>query len=302
MGTPDFAVPCLEALLGSKHEVISVFTKVDKPVGRQQKLMFSEVKKCALKNNIDVFQPTKLKDDETKNYISNLNPELIVVVAYGKILPEYILNYPKYGCINMHGSLLPKYRGAAPIQWSVINGEKETGITAMYMDKGLDTGDIILQNKIDIAENETSEQLFDRMKILAADTLLETIDLLETDKIRRQKQDDSQASYAPMLNAELSPIDFNKAALEVHNKIRGLNSWPGAYTKLGSKKLKIHLSTLSDKESQGVAKVVSTIPFIIGCGDGKTIEIKEVQLEGKKRMTAHDFIIGSHIKVGDTLG
>ncbi len=302
MGTPDFAVPCLLALLENNHQVCSVFTQTDKAVGRKQKIVFSDVKKCAIENNIEVFQPTKLKNDETKKYLEKMAPELIVVVAYGKILPEYILNYPKYGCINIHGSLLPKYRGAAPIQWSVINGEQETGVTSMYMDKGLDTGDMIIKNKIKIGNDETSGQLYDRMKLLAADTLIETIKLIENNQVPRQKQNDSDASFAPMLSPELSPIDFNKTASEVHNKIRGLNPWPGAYTKINGKKLKIYLSSQSDKSCEVAGVVVSTKPFVVACGDGKSIEIKEVQLEGKKRMSAANFMMGSHLKAGDTLG
>ncbi len=302
MGTPDFAVPCLLSLIKSNHDVCSVFTQTDKAVGRQQKIIFSDVKKCAIENNIEVFQPDKLKSDETKKYLEQVSPELIVVVAYGKILPEYILNYPKYGCINIHGSLLPKYRGAAPIQWSILNGEKETGVTSMYMDKGLDTGDIILKNKIKIEKDETSGQLYDRMKVLAADTLIKTINLIETKQAPRQKQENNNATFAPMLSPELSPIDFNKTASEVHNKIRGLNPWPGAYTKVDGKKLKIHLSTQSAEKSHGAGVVISVKPFTVGCGDGKSIEIKEVQLEGKKRMPADKFIIGSHLKIGDILG
>ncbi len=302
MGTPDFADACLKALVKNKFNVAAVFTKPDKPVGRAQKVVFSQVKQSAIKYNIPVFQPTTLKDDSCKNILEEINPDLIVVVAYGKILPKYILDYPKYKCINIHGSLLPKYRGAAPIQWSVLNGEKQTGVTAMYMDEGMDTGNIILQNKIEIGENETSSELFDRMKTLAADTLIETLNLVKLGKIKSTKQDDTLATYAPMLSKGISKIDFSKSALQVHNKIRGLNSWPSAYTVLNGKKLKIHLSNLSSLKAKNAGVVISLNPFVVGCGDNNSIEIKEVQLEGKKKMSASDFIRGSHLKINDTLG
>lgn len=302
MGTPDFANACLKALVENKFNVTAVFTKPDKPVGRAQKVVFSQVKQSAINYNIPVYQPTNLKDDSCKKALEEINPDLIVVVAYGKILPKYILDYPKYKCINIHGSLLPKYRGAAPIQWSVLNGEKQTGVTAMYMDEGMDTGDIILQNKIKIGEDETSSELFDRMKILAADTLIETLNLVKLGKIKSTKQNDALATYAPMLSKDISKIDFSKNALQVHNKIRGLNSWPSAYTMFKGKKLKIHLSNLSNLKAKKVGQIVSLNPFVVGCGDNNSIEIKEVQLEGKKRMSASDFIRGSHLKINDTLG
>ena len=302
MGTPDFADACFKALVDNKFNVTAVFTKPDKPVGRAQKVVFSQVKQSAINYNIPVYQPTNLKDDSCKKALEEINPDLIVVVAYGKILPKYILDYPKYKCINIHGSLLPKYRGAAPIQWSVLNGEKQTGVTAMYMDEGMDTGDIILQNKIKIGENETSSELFDRMKVLAADTLIETLNLVKNNKVKSQKQDQTLATYAPMLSKDISKIDFNKSALQVHNKIRGLNSWPSAYTIFKGKKLKIHLSSLSSLKAEKAGLVISLNPFVVGCGDNNSIEIKEVQLEGKKKMSASDFIRGSHLKINDTLG
>lgn len=302
MGTPDFADACLKALVENKFNITAVFTKPDKPVGRAQKVVFSQVKQSAIKYKIPVYQPKTLKDDSCKKILEKINPDLIVVVAYGKILPKYILDYPKYKCINIHGSLLPKYRGAAPIQWSVLNGEKQTGVTSMYMDEGMDTGDIILQNKIEIGENETSSELFDRMKILAANTLVETLNLIKSGKIKSKKQDSNLATYAPMLNKDISKIDFSKSAIQVHNKIRGLNSWPSAYTVFNGKKLKIHLSSLSNLKAQKIGEIVSLDPFVVGCGDNNTIEIKEVQLEGKKKMPACDFIRGSHLKIKDTLG
>lgn len=302
MGTPDFADACLKALVENKFNVTAVFTKPDKPVGRAQKVVFSQVKQSAIKYNIPVFQPTTLKNDSCKNILEEIDPDLIVVVAYGKILPKYILDYPKYKCINIHGSLLPRYRGAAPIQWSVLNGETQTGVTSMYMDEGMDTGDIILQNKIKIGENETSNELFDRMKTLAANTLVETLNLVKLGKIKSTKQNDTLATYAPMLSKSISKIDFSKSALQVHNKIRGLNSWPSAYTIFKGKKLKIHLSSLSNLKAKKAGQIVSLNPFVVGCGDNNSIEIKEVQLEGKRRMSAKDFIMGSHLKINDTLG
>lgn len=302
MGTPDFAVPSLEVLINSGHEVSCVFTQTDKPVGRKQILTFSKVKECAIKNGIEVYQPKTLRTEESINKVKEISPDVIVVVAYGKILPKEILDYPKYGCINIHGSLLPKYRGAAPIQWSVINGEKEAGVTSMFMDVGLDTGDMLIKKSTEILPNETSGELYDRLKVIGAKVLIETLNNLQENKIQRIKQDDSQMTLAPMLSKELSSIDFNKSAKEIHNLIRGLNPWPIAKTILKGKGLKIYKSEVSNEKGSTPGEIVSIIPLVVSCGNGQSIELKEVQLEGKKRMAAKDFVPGAHIKVGDTLG
>jgi methionyl-tRNA formyltransferase len=288
-------------LINSKHKVVGVFTQSDKKRGRSQEICFSEVKKCALKNGIDIFQPKTLKDGNALKVLEIYKPDLIVVVAYGKILPKEVLNFPKFGCINIHGSLLPQYRGAAPIQWSVINGETVTGVTSMYMDEGLDTGDIILTRETEILKNETSGELFDRLKTISKDLLLETINLIENGSAKRIKQDESQMSLAPMLSKEISKIDFRKSADEVHNLIRGLNPWPVAMTKLCGKNLKIYSSLRSDINSKIPGEIISLNPLVIACGKG-SIEVKEVQLEGKKRMKACDFVLGSKLKAGDILG
>lgn len=245
MGTPDFAVPGLRRLIEDGHEVAGVFTQPDKPKGRKQILTMPPVKKLALEHHIAVFQPQKMRDGSAYAILKDLSPDLIVVVAYGKILPEDILNLPRYGCINIHGSLLPRYRGAAPIQWSVINGEKVTGVTAMQMDAGLDTGDMLGTVQTEIGENETSGELYERLAQLGASLLSQTIADIAAGRAKRTPQDDALSSYAPMLSKELSPIDWHKSAAVVHNQVRGLSPWPGASTRLEGKILKIHRTVLA---------------------------------------------------------
>jgi len=297
MGTPEFAVPTLETIIKT-DEVVAVITQPDKPQGRKMIEMPPPVKVTAIKHNIPVFQPQSLKNNEVANILVEYNPELIVVVAYGKILPEYILNYPKYGCINVHASLLPKYRGAGPIQWAVINGEKETGITTMYMEKGLDTGDMILKKKTQIREYETAGELHDRLKILGAEAMAETLTLIKEGRIVREKQDDSISSYAPMLNKEIAKINFNDDARKIINLIRGLNPWPVAYTYYKNKKLKIYSAVISGNSGlePGFAKESEKGSLEIGCGDNQNIEVLELQLEGGRRMTAKEFLAGHPFK------
>ena len=255
MGTPDFAVPCLQKLI-KNHNVIAVFSQPDKPVGRKQVLMPTPVKACAIEHNIDVFQPTSLKNDDIAAQIENMNADVIVVVAYGKILPKRILEAAKYGCINVHASLLPKYRGAAPIQWSVINGDKETGVTVMQMDEGLDTGDILRIEKTEIGENETSEELFNRLSLIGADALIKALDDIEKGISKPIPQGKSDNSYAEKITKALSPIDWNKSAVEVHNLVRGLQTWPCAQTKLNGKNIKIHKSVLTDITGAKAGEVI----------------------------------------------
>lgn len=292
MGTPGFAVPCLELLIEAGHQIKCVISQPDKPSGRGYKVTYTAVKECALKHGIEVFQPKKLTDDEVKVKLESMNTDVIVVVAYGKILPKYILEMPKYGCINVHGSLLPKYRGAAPIQWSVINGEEKTGVTTMYMDESMDTGDIIYKSETYIKPEETSGELYDRLSRMGADLIVKTLDDLQKGKIIRVKQNDAEATFAPMLEKAMGKIDWNKPAVEIHNLIRGVNPWPVAFTKINGKVLKIFGSKMRNDERGVAGEIVNLKPFCVGCGDGRVLEILEVQVEGKKRMSAEDFARG----------
>ena len=302
MGTPSFAVPCLEELIKCGHDVIGVFTQPDKPVGRKRIITPPEVKVKAIENSIDVYQPDSLKDESVFQLIEKLCPELIVVVAYGKILPKRILDFPKYGCINIHGSLLPKLRGAAPIQWSVINGDEYAGVTSMRMDEGLDTGDMILQNRVEILPDETVGELYDRLSFLGAKTLIQTIELIEKGDVKYEKQDDSVSTYAPLLNKEMSVIDWNDESLIIHNKIRGLYPWPVAHTFYNGKKMKI----LKAKPCEGMNGkpgliIESNKRLIVACGSG-SLEILSLQLEGKKAMDASAFLSGNKILPDTFLG
>lgn len=303
MGTPDFAVPCLQKLIDSKHDVVGVFSQPDKKVGRKQILTPPQVKSLALKYDLPIFQPNTLKNGEAYEIIEKLNPDLIVVVAYGKILPKEILDYAKYGCINVHASLLPKYRGAAPIQWSVLNGDEETGVTVMQMDVGLDTGDMLYVEKTNIDINETSEELFDRLSIIGADALIKTIDMIESDTVVRVPQPEGDFGYASMINKSMCLIDWNKPAFDIHNQIRGLQSWPVAMTTFNGKNLKVHKSVLSDKTGNHPGEIVNNKNVLtVCCGDGKCIDILEVQLDGKKRMDTKSFLMGNKIDIGSYLG
>lgn len=304
MGTPDFSVPCLQALASSKHEVVGVFCQPDKPVGRKQELRMPDVKIEALKHNFEVFQPASLKNGKGVEILKAINPDLVIVVAYGKILPADFLSFPKFGCINVHASILPKYRGASPIHWAVINGDSETGVTTMQMDEGLDTGDIILCKKTPIDINSTTEEMFDILSNLGAEAMLETIELVEKGEVKTTPQNHSEATAVGLLSKELGVIDWNDSALSIHNKIRGLYSWPGASTKLDGKILKLHSSILSDEKGNNIpgSVVKNNSAFVVCCGDNKCIELKEVQLEGKKRMEAAAFLNGKEIPLKTVLG
>ena len=299
MGTPEFAVPCLQKLIDCGHEVTGVFTQPDKPQGRKMILTPPPVKTLALENGIKVYQPTKMRDGTALEMLKEANPELVIVVAYGKILPKEILDYPKYGCINIHASLLPLLRGAAPIQWSVINGFAKTGVTSMQMDEGLDTGDMLLKGETEIGENETAGELHDRLSVLGADILEKTIDALLKGELSPEKQNHEEFTYAPMLSKELSPIEWNKSAKEVHDKIRGLFPWPSANAMLGGKKVKIHKSVLvSEKGTKAGEIVCSDKRLVVACGDLACIEILELQAEGKKSMNAADYLRGNAVETG----
>ena len=300
MGTPDFAVPALKALANSEHTVCAVFTQPDKPRGRKMIMTPPDVKVCAQELDIPVYQPHSMKSEEALEIINNYNPDVIVVAAYGQIIPKSVLDAPKYGCVNIHGSLLPKYRGASPIQQSVLNGDKITGVTTMLMDVGIDTGDILLTKETEIGENETSGELFDRLADLGGELILETLKALEEGTVTPVKQDESLSSHTSKIDKSLCPIDFTKSADEVHNKVRGLNPWPVATTKICGKNVKVYSTKLCEKSGK-CGHVISTKPLIIACGEG-SVEICEIQPEGKKRMSTEAFLAGHKIEIGDVIG
>lgn len=299
MGTPDFAVPSLENI-AKVHFVQAVFTQPDKPVGRKMILTPPDVKVCAEKLGIPVYQPVKLKDSDSYEIIKELNPDVIVVVAYGQILPENILNIPKYGCINVHGSLLPKYRGAAPIQWSVLNGDKVTGVTTMYMEKGLDTGDILETKEYEIGINDTAGEVFDTLAEMGGKLILDTLEKAEKGELHPIKQDDSKSSYAKMLDKSMCNIDFSKSNLQVHNQVRGLSPWPVASTKLNGKVLKIFETRLAEGKGKP-GEILNTNPLTIACGEGAVV-VNTVQLQGKKRMDSKAFLQGHKLEKGTVIG
>ena len=303
MGTPDFAQKSLEALYNAGHEILAVVTNIDKPKGRGMKLVESPVKEYAISKNLTIFQPEKVrKNIEFIEQIKKLEPDVICVVAYGKILPSEILEIPKLGCINVHASLLPKYRGAAPIQWAVLNGDKTTGVTTMYMDVGMDTGDMILKQEVEIGENETTGELWDRLSIIGADLLVKTLKQIEKGTAPRIKQSDD-FTMAPMLNKEISKIDWQeKTAKQIKNLVRGLNPIMGAYSYLNGKKIKfwkveVEEDTNSNQENGTVIKANDKDGLYIKAKDG-VLKIIEIQGENAKRMNANDFLRGNKIEIG----
>ncbi len=304
MGTPDFAVPTLQKLIDHGYEVIAVVTQPDKARGRGKSVTFPPVKEKALEYNIPVYQPVKARAPEFVEILEGLAPDVIVVVAFGQILPKSILDIPPYGCINVHASLLPKYRGAAPIQWAVINGEKVSGVTTMYMGVGLDTGDMILKEEIALAPDETGGSLHDRLMDIGANLLIRTLDMLKDGTAVRIPQDDSQAGqYAKMLDKNLGKIDFTRPAEEIERLIRGLNPWPSAYTALDGKTLKLWKASVIDKEYEGTCGEVVEITkdsFVVKTGKC-ALAVQELQLEGKKRMSADAFMRGYALKKGTIL-
>lgn len=304
MGTPDFAVEALEALASSRHEVTAVFTQPDKPKGRGKAMQFTPVKEVALRENIPVYQPKKVRDPEVIQKIRELAPDVLVVVAFGQIIPQEILDIAPYGCINVHGSLLPKYRGAAPIQWAVIDGEKESGVTTMQMDAGLDTGDMLLKTVVPLDEKETGGSLFDKLSKAGADLLLKTLDALENDTVTPQKQGESPTAYAKMLTKDMGAIDWNRPAKELERLIRGLNPWPSAYTRYHGKTLKIWKARVKEGDTSckpGEITEVAKDTFCIQTGK-HLLEVEELQLEGKKRMETKAFLSGVKLKAGEKLG
>lgn len=303
MGTPDFAVPALKALVEcDEYDVKLVISQPDKPQGRKQILTASPVKQIALQYELEVYQPENLKNDEAFEKIKGIAPDFIVVSAYGKILPKRILDIPRFGCVNLHGSILPKYRGAAPIQWSVINGDKKTGVTTMLMDAGLDTGDILLVSEKNIAENETAGEVFDALAGLCPELLLRTLKGLEKGEITPVKQDNCEATYVSVLSKEMAVIDWSEKSDTIHNLIRGLNPWPVARTNYNGKILKIYSSSVVDKKiNSAVGSVITEKGNIyVVCGDSTVLSINELQLEGAKRMFAEDFLRGRSFEDGFT--
>ncbi len=302
MGTPEFAAPAIDSLLAAGHEIAAVFSQPDKPKGRGYTLTPPPVKVKALEHGIPVYQPTSMKDGEALKLFREIQPDVGVVIAYGKILPQDILDAPKFGCINVHASLLPKYRGAAPIQWSVIDGESRTGVTTMQMDAGLDTGDMLMKCETDISPDETAGELHDRLSAMGAELIVRTLNALEKGQLRPEKQDNSLSCYARMLTKELCAVDWSKSARDIHNQIRGLSPWPVATAVLEGKKIKLHRSAVSETDAPEAqcGEIIALDPLTVQCGSG-AIELLEIQAEGKKRMTARDYLRGHRIDSGTIL-
>ncbi len=300
MGTPDIAVESLSALIKAGHNISAVFTKPDRPVGRKQLMTSPPVKEIAEKNSIKVYQPETFKDGEAYNILKEINPDIIVVVAYGKILPKNILDLPRFGCVNAHASLLPKLRGSSPIQWSIVTGETKTGITTMFMDEGIDTGDIIEKAEIEIGENETAEELFDRLSVLAGELLCSTLLKIENGTAKRTPQDNEKATFAPMIKKEMGLIDFNKTANEVHNLVRGLYSWPCAYFFLNGKRIKVFKTEKVELSGKPGEVLVSDKQLIVACKNG-AVRLSEIQAEGSKRTTDTQFLLGNKIEKGSII-
>lgn len=301
MGTPAAAVPTLKRCIDDGHEVVAVWTQPDRPSGRGNKITMPPVKEFALAKNIDVHQPTKIKTEEAANLFSSYNADVAVVVAYGRILPQSFLSAPKSGCINVHFSLLPKYRGAAPVNWAIVNGEKVTGVTTMMMDEGLDTGDMLLQKETEISAEETAPELLLRLSEIGAELLGET--LKRFGEITPQNQDNSKATFAPILKREDGLIEWNLSSKEIINRVRGFQSWPNAHTFYDSKRLTIWKAKVeeTETESEKTGEIIFARgeDLIVACGEKTALRLIDIQLEGKKRMFVRDFINGSHIKVGE---
>lgn len=308
MGTPDFAVGALEALIADGHEITAVVTQPDKPKGRGKEMQFPPVKECAMQHGIEVFQPIKIKSPESVELLKKYEADLYVVAAFGQILSQEILDMPKYGCINIHASLLPKYRGAAPIQWAILDGEPYTGVTIMQMNAGMDTGDILTTVQVPITPEETGDSLFDKLCEAGAKLCVETIPLIEEGTLTPCPQDEEQATYAGKISKTLGKIDWNESAEVIERKVRGLNSWPSAYTTYNGKQLKIWRAVVETASSTpdgnmqpGAIINVTKENFTVQTGSG-LLTVSEVQLEGKKRMSVKDFLLGYRLSCGEMLG
>ena len=308
MGTPDFAVGALEAILQAGHEVVLVVTQPDKAQGRSKELKPPAVKVCATKHNLPVFQPERIKREEAVAVLKQYDADVYVVAAFGQILSKEILDLPKFGCVNIHASLLPKYRGAAPIQWAIIDGEEKTGITIQQMNEGVDTGDILLQKEYYLAKDETGESLFDRLCDLGAEAIVEALEKMEEGSLVPQKQNEEESSHAKMLSKAMGEIDFSKDAVVIERLVRGLNSWPSAYTYYKGKTMKIWSAEVVSSDNFEVQNPeIGTIvgkdkeSFTILCGKD-ALQITEIQLEGKRRMSVKDFMLGCQMEIGEKLG
>lgn len=301
MGTPDIAAESLAALLDAGHEVCGVFTRRDKPVGRKQILTAPPVKQLAVEHGLSVYQPRTLRDGSSDELIKELAPDIIVVVAYGCIIPPQLLHAAKYGCINLHVSLLPKYRGSAPIQWAVLNGDEGTGVTIMQLDEGLDTGDILMVEPVTIDPEETSGELFDRVSAVGAGTLVTALEKIEAGELTPRKQDNAAATMAPPLTKDMAQFDFTQDAAHIHNWVRGMNPWPMAwFVTAGGKKVKVTECRVAASDGEAPGTVLSTKPLTVACADG-AVQLLHVVPEGKKPMDGTSFAAGLRLKAGDTL-
>lgn len=301
MGTPDFAVPSLERLLADGHQVSLVVTQPDKPVGRKQILTPPAVKVCALSHDLPVYQPTSMRTNEALARLTEEKADAIIVVAYGKILPKPVLDLTPYGCINVHGSLLPRYRGAAPVQWAVLNGDAESGVTTMQLDEGVDTGDILLMSRRPLDDTITGGQLFDLLAADGAALLSDTLTQLQAGTLQPTPQPKEGACYASMLNKSMSPLDWNKSARTLHNQVRGMNPWPVATCRFDGKGVKVYTASVGELTTAAPGTLVSTQPLAVACGDGYTLVLQEIQPEGSRRMAAADYLRGHPIAVGIVL-
>lgn len=300
MGTPEFAVEQLKRLVETGHEICGVFTQPDKPKNRGMKMTFSPVKEYALTHGLEVYQPTKMRDGNALAIVRELQPELIVVAAYGRILPEDILTLPPFGSINVHSSVLPKYRGAAPINWAILDGQKETGVTIMYMTRDLDAGDIVCSKKTDILPDEDAQELTHRLALLGADALEDAIEKIADGTAVRTPQDHSASTYAPMLSKDLSPMDWTRSAQALHDQVRGLIPWPCASMELGGKKVKVFKTRMGGEINAAAGTILTAGKqgLEIACGDGHSLWILELQAEGGKRMMSADYLRGHPVEIG----
>jgi methionyl-tRNA formyltransferase len=305
-GTPQFAVPTLEKLVGEKFNIRVVITNPDEPRGRGQKVQPSPVKEAAVKHGLALYQPARLKTDDTRNYLSQYRPDAIVIVAYGHIVPQWMIDLPRLGCINLHASLLPKYRGAAPIAWAIIRGEKETGVTTMKIDAGMDTGDMLLERREPILDDDTTETLGERLSMIGADLIAETLRKLERSEITPRPQNSQLATLAPKIRKEDGLVDWTQTAEALERRVRGLIPWPGAYTSFRDKRL--HIWRAEAVPAAGSLALPPGTVLIEGgrlaaaCSEGTSLVLYEVQLEGRKRLSARDFVNGAHVQSGETLG
>ena len=297
MGTPDIAATCLKKIIGDGFEVVGVYTQPDRPKGRGMKMVYSPVKEVALAHDLPVYQPENFREDETVQQLRQLQPDVVAVVAYGRILPQRVLDIPQKGCINIHASVLPSYRGSAPYQWAVLDGCKETGVTAMYLCREMDAGDMIDVAKTPIGENETAGELLDRLAVLGADLLSKTLGRMAQGNVEATAQDPSRATYAPMLDKTMCPIDWNKTAQQVHDHVRGLHPWPVATAEIGGTKFKIHSTVIADGSGEpGKVLALTKTGLVVACGEG-AVEIRSLQAEGGKRMAAPDYFRGHPLEI-----